>query len=262
MSKKNKKKDKSTRKFEAFYIFLRVVGFILPLIAYLILTIAIFPAPNSGLTVLCILGAILVGIGLVNVVGLIDGYHFGYFFTLLFMGVGAVFISVGAILMYVPSIYSALDEKTITKYFIVWITLAVMAIMYFFARRGIIYILRSKKISQTTIKSLMHGKKKFWWYEAIHEQYEMGSVYWINKVFTGAYAIILLIQTTIGWWKPLVDAVAFGTALLCFLFSALFWQACSPQIADKKEHLSIESAVVIPVFYILNGIAIIVYSVA
>ena len=266
MSKrKNKtmtKMRKNAAKSDGLVNFLRVLGLVLPLSIYLAFTTIVCPSPNSGFLALGCFGAMIVGLGLINVVGMIQKLHLGHLVTFLLISTGAIFIGISLIVMYVPEIYALWDEHTVTLYFFVWISLVAMAIFYFFSRRNVHNVLRERKISKSRIKELLKGKKNFWWFEAVHETYEMGSFYLVNKLFTSAFAIILLVHATIGLFRPIALVVSFGTALLCFLSSALFWLASAPLTSDKKKDLNMLIVVGVSFFFVLNGVALVYYSVS
>ena len=151
------KKTKSVKLNMSVMAFVKFIAFISPLVAYLLLIILAFPAPNSGFIVLGVLGSLLIGLGLVNIAGLIDGMYLGHIITATLIVSGSLFILVSNVITYTQAIYSCLNEDYITFYFIVWCLLAVSGIYYPFFRHAIFLDLRNNGLSKSNVKKKNGG---------------------------------------------------------------------------------------------------------
>lgn len=233
MNMKNKKKNANAN--TSFIAFIKVFAFIVPLPLYLLFTVLIFPAPNSGFLFVGIVGSLAVGGGLLSVSGLIDGMYFGHAITCIIGGVGATLITVSSLVMYVPSIYSAVDEQYVSFYFLIWLALMISTIWYMLFRMGVSQSLRSYGLSKTAISKAMKGKKNYWLYEAIHKSQGLGWMYYLNKWFIILYAALFLAHLLVGWWRAVSSPLLAAACVMCVLDVALWVPVCFTQSNEKSS---------------------------
>ena len=89
MKKKKTKVDKSSN----IITWIKILGLVLPLILYLMITQYVFPCPNSAFLCLGYLGCFFIGLGLFNLIGLLDGASFGTAVTLFLLGIGGLLVT-------------------------------------------------------------------------------------------------------------------------------------------------------------------------
>ena len=261
MSKKNKKKNKSQN--YGMVGFLRVSALIIPLPVYLLFTVFLFPAPNSGFLVLGIVGSFAIGIGLMNIAGLYDDNYFGHAVTAIFLGIGSLLILVSSLIMYVPSIYSKFDERYVTLYYLVWTALAICAIWYVFFRGGVKLHIRGKGVSKTTIEKSLKGNRNFWWYEQAHTEFDLGWIYYLNKGFTVLFPFVGLLHLLLGWIRIMSIISAAGCCLLCVMCEPMWVLATMSarhlNIPDAKRKQSGISTLAAMIFPAMMCVTILIY---
>lgn len=219
------KKSASRKKKDNYGLmaFVKFVAFILPIVVYILLTTIVFPAPNSGFLVLGIIGCIAVGLSLANLAGLLDDMYLGNALTLILSGVGAAFIAVSSLVMYVPSIYSKLNEHYVTFYFMVWCVLAVLALYYLFFRHAVVLFLKNDGMSKTKVKETLQGRVNFWWYEAHKKRKGFAWIYHVNKLFFILFLCVLVIHALLGWIKVVFLFVGTATCILALLSLCMYY---------------------------------------
>ena len=217
MKKKKTKVDQTSNLIN----FTKILFFLLPMAVYMIMTVQVFPAPNSGFLCLGYLGCFFIGLGLMNLASLLDGSSFGIVVTLFLVGIGGLFIGISSVIMYTPSIYEAIDEAYVTLWFFLGMTLIVLSIWYAFFRMGFGRRLRSRGYSKSWISKHMKGYRNYWWYESIHKEAEIGWIYFLNKAFTILFPLTFGLLLLLGWWKPFEIAAACATCILCAMAAPL-----------------------------------------
>ena len=211
----------NTPNFTNVMIFFRILAFFIPIIVYLLIILLVYPAPNSGFIALGGLGSIIIGLGLVNVVGLVDNLYLGHIITVMLITCGGLFVAASSIVMYTPSIYSKLNEKYITFYFIVWSLLIVSGIYYLFFRSAISLDLRKNGLSKSRIKKNLKGPRNYWWYEGLRDQLSHCWIFSINKLFTILYPSVCLFHSLLGWWRTVSPFILFVLIVLMILNFAM-----------------------------------------
>ena len=217
MKKKKTKVDKSSN----IITLIKILGLVLPQILYLIITQHFFPCPNSAFLCLGYLGCFFIGLGLFNLIGLLDGASFGNAVTLFLLGIGGLLIGISSVILYTPSIYGAINEAYVTLWFFVGGVLFILGIWYYFFRMGLARNLRGRGYSKSWISKEMKGYRNYWWYESIHKQADIGWIYFLNKAFTILFPPTFGLLLLLGWWKPFGIATAAATCILCAITTPL-----------------------------------------
>ena len=123
-----------------------------------------------------------------------------------------------------------MDEAASNYYVLTIVSLLIAATYYFSFRLHITTMLRLRPVSKTRIRKLMKGKRNYWWYEELHRQCGLGSLYPLNKLFTIAYPPIAVFCLAVGWTgeTALVTAALMLALLsLCVIMSAFSRYACN-----------------------------------
>ena len=189
-------------------------GLVLPLITFILVTSVFFPAPNSGFLFLAMVGCFIIGIGIFNVVAAWIGQYLGHWVTLGCFILGGLLVAISCVIIYIPDIYAQFNEEMVSYYFMSILFLGLPPIFYAMFRLSIDSWLRRHKISKSRIKKLKTGKKNYWWYEAIHQQYDMGPLYHLNKFLTVFYPITLGISILLGWLRAMTPLISVLYALI------------------------------------------------
>ena len=87
---------------------------------------------------------------------------------------------------------------------------------YLFFREGMKNRFKRKKVVKRDVRILMRGKKNFWWYQAIHEKYDIGFVYFLNLSYTVLFLVTLASMLLFGWLRVMnyVNAVLYTVTML------------------------------------------------
>ncbi len=202
--------------------FAKFMALMFPPILYLVFILLIYPAPNSGFIALGVLGSFIIGLGLLNVCGLLDGMYLGNVVTIVVILPGTLFVSVSSLIMYTP-IYSQLKEEYIAFYFIVWSLLFVCGIYYCFFRHAVKLYLQGMGFSKSKIKEALRGKRNFWWYESLYLSINDKWIYWLNKTFTLVFLPTVILHILLGWWKWMFPVITGLTVLLLIMNLAMYW---------------------------------------
>lgn len=100
-------------------------------------------------------------------------------------------------------------------------TALLFVIFYVMFRDAVHSWLRGRNISETMIKKSKHGAKNFWWYEELHREFGLSSVYTLNKAFTVFFAVHSAASVLFGWAEPLFFFFSLSSTLLAVLAAAI-----------------------------------------
>lgn len=218
MNKKRKAKSKHRNDLLAL---LRILSLISPLAVYILFITWIFPAPNSGFIAMVCVGSFVIGIGMINIIGLVDNTYLGNTITAKIMAPGICLVVISSIVMYVPAIYSKLNEEHVTFYFLIWILLMVSILYYPFFRHAVGLDLQKKGLSKTRIKKSMEGRRNYWWYDSLKGDMSSRWIHIVNKLFTIAFLCTGIVHLLIGWWSVVFPVITIATCFLLLLNSMM-----------------------------------------
>lgn len=207
---------------------------LLPIIVYMIVVSGIYHTPDNAWMALGLIGCIIMGIGFSSIVAAWTGEYFGHIVTGLLIGIGAFMIGVSLLMIYNKTLDALFDQKMVSYYFINLFFLCLPAIFYGMFRVSIGGWLRAKRIGLSRIAEYKKGKKNFWWYEKINEEYGMGLLYHINRLFTIAYPAAFILHILFGWLKIVSIPVAFLLIFTCVLASMM--SLFSSIQSNKEDH--------------------------
>ena len=219
MKKRVRKKDNKKKRgslIVGLINFVKFLALMLPLVIFIVVTTWLYPAPNSGFLALGILGCFVLGLGFVNIAGMLDEMYLGHLTTAILLLIGAGFVAISSVILYVPQIYSQLNEKYITFYFVIWTFLALSAIYYGFFRGAVGLHLQEKGLSKGRIKKAKTGCRNYWWYEDLHQKTDLRWIYKVNMAYTILFLCALVLQICVGWWKAVFP---FTAGLTCALLA-------------------------------------------
>lgn len=258
-SRRNNIKEKSNK--ECIVDFLKVLALLMPLLVYILFIVFITPAPNSGFIYMGVVGSFLLGLGLINAIGLLDKTYLGHIITAIPLGLGALLILISSLIMYIPPIYSKIDTHYVSFYFLVWSLLPISLIWYMFFRKSISLYLRGKGISRTSINKESKGMQNYWWYESIQKNHGLGWIYYLNKSFTILYLSVVTVHLLLGWWKIISPIVALSESCLLILNVPMWGLSVSVQGLIRTPERKVSGAYSILGFLLpaAGSIAVIVY---
>ena len=197
-----------------------IAALVLPLIILILVNI-FFPSPNSGFLILAMAGCFIVGIGLFNIVAAWIGQYLGHWVTLGCLLLGGALIAISCTIIYTPSIYVLFDEDVTSYYFMSLLFFTLPPIFYIMFRFAINSWLKRKRIGKSSLKKLKQGKRNYWWYEAIHAEYNMGLLYHLNKFLTIFYPVSLSLTIFLGWLPPIAPLISGIYALISLTIAAM-----------------------------------------
>ena len=181
-----------------------IIALILPLI-FLLVYLLIFEREHgraaNGWVVPAIIGCFVMGIGLFNIVAAFIHQYLGHKLTIgcLLGGGGIVFLAV--YMMTNPQLY---NEAVIQFYFVSLWGLLLPAMFYFLFRGSVrTWLQHSKQISRSKFYKFTKGIKNFWWYQALHEEVNLGAIYYMNKAFTVLCPALFVLTLLTGYIKEM-----------------------------------------------------------
>ncbi len=202
--------------------FLKFLALILPLITYVIITAFAFPSPNSGFIFLGIIGSIIFGLGLVNIVGYIDDSNLGVEISGVTLGLGGVMMGISSVIMYTPSIYEQINEQQVSFYFLVWTVILVSMLHYSFFRGAMNRYMRSQGVSKSRISDLLKGSANFWLYKAANDSLNLKWMYHVNRLYMFSLLLSGTLHLLFGWSKFFAPIVA-AVTVIALSFNVPMW---------------------------------------
>ena len=229
--------------FESCSVFFRVLLLFLPMTLYIIFTLFLYPVPNSGFLVLGAAGTFFLGFGLALLSSFgVKKLTCGSVVSIAVSVAGIVCVVISLFVLYNPFIYSLFDEVYVTFYFFAWLILVVAGIWYAFFRHSIVESLRDKGISRTSIKKHWKGAKNYWFYDALHAQFNLGLSYYLNCIFVIIYPITIGLHLFLGWHQMIGHLIAVLLAVICIM-SSILWV-----YAFKKNPEALLVGIAFPLF--------------
>ena len=198
------------------------MAMLLPFPCYLLITLLFFPVPNSGLLAIGCVGTLFLGISLMSLVGLLDKMYFGHLITFGSFGLAVLFIGAGSVILYTPAIYELFDQKLVTLYIFIFASFILPSVYYVLFRSSVKTYARNCGASNSTINKLTKGKANYWLYESLNNQYNLGLIYNVNKLFVFIYPCLFLLHLTLGWIRCVcvIDSIIMCVLILlsCFMW--------------------------------------------
>ncbi len=170
---------------------------------------------------LALAGSFIIGVGIFNIVSAFICQYLGHIVTVGAFLLGGTMTATSLVILYHPSIYALFDETLVSYYFVSLHLLLVLLLFYPWVRIGIHTMLRRKRIGKSTIKSLKKGKRNFWWYEALHKEYNLGFLYHLNKWTTILYPITVLLSILFAWVKVVTPLISVLYAIIALVMAVM-----------------------------------------
>lgn len=194
-----------------------VAVFLLPLIISIIYIGRLNNGQDfSGFSILAILGALTVGVGLASIFFSLAFQYHGRKFSTVCLSIGSLALALSFFMIKNPQFY---DPMVSIFYFVSLIMMVLPAIFYCLFRDGVkIWTKRKTSLNESKYRNLLKGRKNYWWYEALHKKVNLGFIYHLNKAFTILFVLTFVLTLLTGLKKEM-------TLLLCpmhVLFYAIF----------------------------------------
>ena len=232
--------------------FIRFLALILPLVLYIVTTVGLYPAPNSGFLVLGYVGCFVLGLGFVNIVGLLDEMYLGHVVSAILLSLGIGLVATSSAIIYVPQLYSQISEEHVTFYFVIWTMLVLSVIYYGFFRGAVQLYLRDKGLSKSHVKKAKEGWRNYWWYEELNQQIGLSWIYYVNKVYTLLFLCTIALHLCLGWWGVMFPITMAATCLLLVLDIPMYYLVFSTWHLARTErkkatHLELLVGFILPI---------------
>ena len=198
-----------------------LIALVLPLFVLIFVTQYWYPAPNSGFLIMTMAGAFIIGVGLFNIVAAWMNQYLGHWVTAGSILIGSILIGISLIIIYIPSIYAKLDERMVNYYFTSLVFMAILPIFYISFRFAVTLRLIIRQVDEDIIDKLMKGRRNFWWYEALHQEVNLGLIYHINKLITILYPINLVLSLCLGWLRYMAPIVTGLYAIISIIIAGM-----------------------------------------
>ena len=188
-----------------FLVALGIFAFMLPLLCLIVYFVSTGDEHVSGWAILAILGCLIMGVGLFNIVAIVIKQYLGHTLTAICLGGGGLMVALSIFMIENPHLY---DVDVSMYYFITLAFLLVPPLFYFFFRLNVIEYLSGKlKRRERTLRRSMKGKKNFWWYQSIHDEFGIGPIYHLNRAFTLLYVVAAAVTLVLGFFKATIPIV-------------------------------------------------------
>lgn len=194
---------------------------VLPIFLLIFVTQYWYPAPNSGFLFMTMAGGFIIGVGLFNIVAAWINQYLGHWVTIGCILLGSSLVSISLVIIYNPNIYAKFDELMVTYYFSSLLFITLPPIFYLHFRFGVRSWLKRKRINKNTVKKLMKGRRNFWWYEALHQETDLGLIYHINKLVTILYPLNLVVALGLGWLRFMAPVVTGLYAIISVMIAGM-----------------------------------------
>jgi len=220
------------------YFWIRILGVLalfVPQICYVAMMFFVFFTEHceNCFVLVGYIGSFMVGIGLFNLVAAFVHQYLGHKLTAICIGGGGLLVAVSLFAVFNPQILPSMDMDIFMHYILSLVWLPLLAGYYYLFRCGVTKLLESKKIRRSMLNKLKKGAKNFWWYEALHAEYNLGVIYYLNKVFTIAFAVLSFSMVTFGFIKFMLIPNMVLYVILCVLSSAMSVFASVQHNMDK-----------------------------
>jgi len=258
-NKCNDSHKKKNSEHQAIKFIFGAVVFSVPICVYLLVTVFIFPVPNSGFIIMGVVGTCALGLGAVLLFNIIVSKKSRkesrlYILPSVPFLIGFILIMISSVILYLPHLYAKFDSAFVDYYFLLWSFFVIPAAVYPFIRMFLTQSLRNKGYSKTIIKKNTTGFKNFWFYDKINEFYDLGAIYTLNRAYLYAFSAGLFLHIILGWWKPVcvISAMSlcftFLTGAILWLLTAFRWRKSVSNFSEGKKSQRYAEGIVIPLF--------------
>lgn len=205
------------------YGFLVALGIFALLFPLLCFTVYITFLPDDtqvgGWPILAIIGCIVMGVGLFNIVAIIIKQYLGHLLTAVCLGGGGLIVGLSVFMIEHPELY---DGKVSLYYFISLFMMLIPPMYYLMFRVNYLdYLSKKLKIRERSLRKRMKGMKNFWWYQRLHEEYNIGFIYHLNRAFILSYVIAFAVTLLLGFVRALIPIICVLNILLYILTAVI-----------------------------------------
>jgi len=203
-----------------------IIALFLPLAVYIIYMLGLNGDQIvGGWAFLALLGCMVMGVGLFNIVAAFIHQYLGHRLTFGCLLGGGAMLALSIFMINNPELW---DVNVSIYYFGSLFFMLLPAIAYFLFRfRVETWLKRKKRISSSRFRRMTKGLKNYWWYEKLHEETGLGALYYLNKAFIILFVSVFTLTLLTGLIKemsviicPLQVTVYILTAIMA-LFSQI-----------------------------------------
>ena len=202
MNHKNQKRKGKINKLNnktKVLIFIGIILLICPILLLILTNHFLLDAPDSAWIVIGYIGSFIIGIGLFNLIMSLNKLSLGIKFTITSLLVGIFLVAISELLVFNSNLF---NQDLVSFYFVSLLFCVGSLISYWIFRGGVnSYLRKSKGLSKTNINKHKKGKKNYWWYEEIHREFDIGKLYYINKIYTIFFLVVLFSNLFFGFFK-------------------------------------------------------------
>ena len=156
----------------------------------------------SGFGILGFLAALAVSVGLANIFfTLIFQYH-GRNFSIATLSAGGFALVLSIYMIKNPQLY----DPNVSMFYCVSLVMMIIIppIFYTLFRSAVeMWGIRKKRVIKSKYRNLLKGKKNYWWFEALHQEINLGFIYRLNKAFTVLFALTFALTLLTGLKKEM-----------------------------------------------------------
>ena len=209
-----------------FLVILGIFAFMLPMIGVLVFTLVVDESRivSGAWIVFMLAGAIIMGIGLFNIVAAIIHQYLGHKLTIICIFGGLALIGISVFLC-IDTTMAQIFKPELVSFILVSLILCIATIIYSYSwfRLGVSHYLKaSKKLNGSSESKLKRGGffKNWLLYTEIHKKVNMGAIYYLNAIYVYLFLFNTAFTLTLGLIKPL-SLVICATCVLMHLMCAI-----------------------------------------
>ena len=201
-----------------------MIAFLLPMLVYGMVLFCC-GAPNSFWMIFGLVGALIIGVGLFNIVSAFVQMYLGHTVTIVCLLLGGAIVAASMFLMFHPMGLNIFDERAAVHVFFSFLVLTFCVGYYFFFRDGFsTWLKRKKDLSMTRQDKLKKGFFNYLWYLAIQKEIGWVWLFPLNFVFTvscaGALVLTVLsfVFHRLAVWNCLLLTISFIVSAVMYMF--------------------------------------------
>lgn len=206
-----------------------VALFLLPLICAVFYVSGLNGEQNvSAFSVLTVLGALLIGVGLANISIAFFCQYRARRVSAPCLLIGGAMTAISRFMINNPRLY---DPDVTALYLVSLLSMLLLPPVFYFLFRSAVedWVMRTKHVSRSRIRKLKTGRKNYWWFEALHKEEDLGGIYRLNKFYTLLYISLFSLTLLTGLIKEIY-------MLLCPMHAVLYALTAYMNAFSEAQH--------------------------